>query len=164
MAGQPASPFDFSKGKPDRKHRWPFFIVLVAMLAVPAFILWKTSSPCDGCKSAATEDLEAKQLLLQALDVAKQVATNNGVLSMKNAAGEGPDLVWAGNVPARPGVVSIDLALSASEGPKVIVMSTRSASGDFFCLSFGRRNPTSYGHKDAVGAKGRLDCGTAGSW
>jgi hypothetical protein len=92
------------------------------------------SSPIPGGPGLGPRDAQAQGLLFQALgDAMSSTGSVGGSfagIDPRTVASFDPQLHVAGDVPARVGTVSINLA--ASDG---LVMSTKSTSGTVYCIS-----------------------------
>ena len=111
-------------------------------------------------------DMRAQELLMNAFDEAMVVSIDSGSfaeLDTQALLAMDPSTRVAGDVPARVGVVSIDLA--SADG---LVMSTKSRSGKSLCIaaaapSLGSFAGPSGGTVDADGATSVADC-TGRDW
>lgn len=103
------------------------------------------------------QDREAQSDLRNALAAARAYYTDwdsyRG-FSLRTARSFEPTLIWSGDAPASPGVVTINYVRGSR-----LVMSTRSESGRAFCIADEARDVT-FGTRDAVGATSPRDCGT----
>jgi len=110
-------------------------------------------------------DMQAQQLLLLSLGDAIQASSVAGgtfaAMDPAALAATDPQIRAVGDLPARVGVVSIDLA-----SDRGLVLSTKSKSGKSFCVSMTSTSgfaPPNGGSVDAHGATTVEDC-TGANW
>jgi hypothetical protein len=145
----------------------PAFLVILAVACAPfgeGIIGGGSSSSFSSVGSSVPApgdaDTQAQELLFRALGDAISLTTSTGGsfadVDGLTLGGMDPGLDVVGDVPARVGVVSIDLA--SHDG---LVMSTRSRSGRSYCISMASATGFSIpegGTVDAHGATSVRDC------
>ncbi len=116
--------------------------------------------------ASAVQDRVATSYLKNAMTAARWHYTDQESylsFSPQRAASIEPELTWSGDRRATPGVVTINYARGS-----LLVMSTRSESGQAFCIADeadlyvpgrGPIGQVSYGTRDAFGATSPRECG-----
>jgi outer membrane murein-binding lipoprotein Lpp len=149
-------------------------IVLAAAILATALLVSSFDSAPNDQRSGAQEilslgaqrlaqDRDAQSALRNALVAAKthytDASTYGGFDPEVGAAIE-PSLAWYPDIPAVPGAISINLATDDD-----VVLSTRSETGQVFCIAERDEGPsqgTYYGRVDGSGATDAMSC--EGGW
>jgi hypothetical protein len=149
-------------------------IVLAAVIVAGAILVTSNDDPPSGESSRSQQVLfiEAQTV---AHDRAAQADLRNALVAAKTHYTDGstyagfdpevakfiePSLVWYANTSAGPGVISINVATDDD-----VVLSTKSASGQAFCIAELDEGPdagTYYGRLDALGVTDATSC--TGGW
>lgn len=137
------------------RHGWIIGALGLAMVIVAAAILITSSED--------SADRDAQADLRYALVAAKTHYTDGSTYTgfdSEVAKIIAPSLVWYANTSASPGVISINVATDDD-----VVLSTKSGSGQAFCIAEHDELPnagTYYGRIDAFGATDAMSC--TGGW
>jgi len=143
------------EGEPDRKLRWPFFVVLAVMIAVSAFVLWKTTrGTCSDCQPVVPAQADLRDAMAAAKTYYTRHESYRG-FDPHAARKIEPALAWNESAKA----VSNEVSIRGVTGRTVLLV-TADGQGNPWCIADDADSVTTYGRVDA---QTDADCANA-SW